>query len=94
MKLVWAKETEEDLERLFEFLYEKSPKAAAKAMRTLLDNVDTLADYPDIGHLMNDETGRREFIIPFGASAYVLRYNVVNDHVVIVRVWHSRELRK
>jgi plasmid stabilization system protein ParE len=43
---------------------------------------------------MQDETGRRELFIPFGASAYVLRYMQEDkDTVVVVRVWHSREIR-
>ncbi len=93
MKLVWAKEAEVDLDRLFNFLLEKSPNAAAKAMRAIYDNVDKLIEFPEIGPLI-DDSGRREYYIPFAASAYVLRYYIVNDHVVIVRVWHGRESRK
>ncbi|GMR22257.1 MAG: hypothetical protein BMS9Abin37_0593 [Acidobacteriota bacterium] len=42
---------------------------------------------------MGDDTGRRELIIPFGAGAYILRYRIHRDAVVIIRVWHSREAR-
>ena len=37
----------------------------------------------------------RELIVPFGRSAYVLRYaySQGRDEVVIVRAWHSREER-
>ena len=43
---------------------------------------------------MNDETGRRELVISFGAGAFVLRYMWDKyDTVVIIRVWHSRENR-
>jgi len=42
---------------------------------------------------MEDDTGRRELFIPFGASAYVLRYRIHDDTLVVIRVWHSREER-
>ncbi|MCH6256536.1 type II toxin-antitoxin system RelE/ParE family toxin [Puniceicoccaceae bacterium K14] len=93
MKLVWAKETADDLQRLFEFLFEKSPNAAAKAMEGILEKSNLITEFPEIGHLMQDDSGRRELIIPFGASAYVLRYYIANDHILIVRIWHSREAR-
>ena len=40
---------------------------------------------------MGDDTDRRELLVLFGAGAYVLRYRVHRDAVVIIRVWHSRE---
>jgi len=36
----------------------------------------------------------REFFIPFGASAYLLRYRIHDDTLVVIRVWHSREARR
>jgi len=43
---------------------------------------------------MDDDTGRRELVISFGAGAFVLRYMWDrNDTVVIIRVWHSKENR-
>ncbi|MDQ8188483.1 type II toxin-antitoxin system RelE/ParE family toxin [Pelagicoccus sp. SDUM812002] len=94
MKLVWLKETEDDIERLFAFLYEKSPDAATKAIESILEKSEMLREFPELGPLMQDESGRRELIIPFGAGAYVLRYYILKDTVAIVRVWHSREVRK
>ena len=94
MKLVWLKESEEDIQRLFEFLFEKSPEAAGKAIESILEKSEILGDFPELGHLMQDDSGRRELVIPFGAGAYVLRYYLLKDCVAIVRVWHSREFRK
>lgn len=93
MKIVWVKETEIDLARLFDFLFEKSPAAAARAIESILEKSELPREFPKAGPLMNDDSGRRELIVPFGASVYVLRYYVVHEIVVIVRVWHSREIR-
>ena len=32
--------------------------------------------------------------IPFGIGAYVLRYRIHDETVVVIRVWHSREVRR
>jgi plasmid stabilization system protein ParE len=41
-------------------------------------------------------TGARELIVPFGQSAYIVRYahNARREEVVILRIWHSREARE
>jgi hypothetical protein len=38
----------------------------------------------------------RELIIPFGQSAYLLRYShsAMSDEIVVHRIWHGREARE
>jgi hypothetical protein len=43
---------------------------------------------------MDDDTGRRELFVPFGVGAYVLRYRLTGENLVVIRVWHSRESRE
>jgi plasmid stabilization system protein ParE len=91
---MWLPEALADVYRLYEFLKEKHPEAAARAARAILDGANLLADSPDLGRPMDDDTGRRELFISFGAGAYVLRYKPDQDRTaVIIRVWHSREQR-
>ncbi len=47
---------------------------------------------PKLGHVVEDEDWR-ELLAPAGRTAYVLRYRIDEDAVVIARVWHSREDR-
>ena len=94
MKISWLPEALDDIERLYGFLLEKDAPAAERAMRTISSGSDKLEDFPEIGRPMGDGTGRRELIIPFGAGAYILRYRIHRNAVVIIRVWHSREERK
>jgi plasmid stabilization system protein ParE len=91
----WLLEALDDLERLFEFLREKNPDAAARAAQTILDGASLLVTSPRLGRPMPDRTGRRELFVPFASGAYVLRYMLEQDKTpVIIRVWHSRELRQ
>ena len=90
----WLPEAFDDLKRLIAFLHAKSPAAAARAASAIRDGADLLASSSAIGRPMDDDTLRREWVVPFAAGAYVLRYKIDADNaVVIIRVWHSKERR-
>jgi toxin ParE1/3/4 len=90
-RLIWLEEAVQDIARLRQFLEPNNPRAAALAASCILDGVRMLERYPESGAPMGD--GRRELFLPFGNSAYVLRYRLDGDAVVILRVWHGREAR-
>ncbi len=90
--LRWLPEALQDLERLHDFLADISPDAAQRAMAAVLAGSNRLADHPRLGKPLDDN--RREWFVPFGAGAYVLRYRLdADDCPVVIRVWHSRENR-
>lgn len=93
MRILWLPEALADLERLYDFVVERDPAAAERVIRTIEEGAERLGALPELGRSMGDETGRRELFLPFGAGAYVLRYRLQQDAVVIIRVWHSREER-
>ncbi|NOQ36062.1 MAG: type II toxin-antitoxin system RelE/ParE family toxin [Methylococcaceae bacterium] len=92
-EVVWLREVQADVERLFLFLRKKNSKAANKILLLFRKGSEQLACSPELGISMDDETGRRELFLPFGAGAYILRYQLDVDKVGIIRVWHSRENR-
>lgn len=92
-QITWLPEALIDVERLRAFLKDKNPNAAARAGQTLRDGANYLAGFPEVGRPMNDQSARRELFLPFGAGAYVLRYRIDGDNIVIIRVWHSKERR-
>ena len=93
--LRWLPPALADLERLIDFLHEKSPTAAERAAAAILEGADLLLTAPRLGRPLPDSTGRRELIIPFAGGAYVLHYMLEGrETIVILRVWHSREERE
>jgi plasmid stabilization system protein ParE len=92
--ILFSKDAAADVSRLRSFLDQKSPIASAKAAAKLLAAIDTLQEFPGRGRptIYGD---LRELIVPFGRSAYVIRYKYRSeaDEVLIMRVWHSREDR-
>ncbi|MCP4043752.1 MAG: type II toxin-antitoxin system RelE/ParE family toxin [Gammaproteobacteria bacterium] len=93
MELRWLPASRIDIQRLYDFLEEKNPRAAERVVRLIREGAKRLLEMPEIGQPMNDEMGRRELFLPFGAGAYVLRYKFHGQMIVIIRVWHSREHR-
>ena len=93
MTCVWLPEARDDVQRLFDFLIERDPDAAHRAMLAIMTGTNNLEAHSELGRWMNDDTQRRELFIPFGAGAYVIRYRIHRDTLIIIRVWHCRELR-
>ena len=91
--LYWLPEAQNDIQRLHEFLHEKNAEAAQRMVNTILDGADKLLSFPEIGKPLNDELKRRELFLSFGGGSYVLRYRLDGENIVVIRVWHSRELR-
>jgi plasmid stabilization system protein ParE len=83
-----------DLHRLRASLAETNPRAAQRAAAALAKAIQSLELFPDRGH-PSKLAGMRELIVPFGRSAYVVRYGHFAEahEVVIVRIWHGRERR-
>lgn len=92
-QVVWLPEALADAHRVFEFLKTKNFDAAIKVARLLKAGAMTLRRYPERGKPMFEDGGFRELFLPFGGSAYVLRYKLDQRKVVIVRVWHGKEFR-
>ncbi len=94
MKFVFLPEAVEDIDRLYDFLLPKNPATAEKAMLAIDAGLDLLQQNPQAGIEMEGRPKYRQLIVPFGKSAYVLRYRIHGDRLVIVRVWHGRENRQ
>ena len=93
MNIIWLPDARDDIQRLHDFLLERDLEAAERAVRAVRLGSKSLLEYPRAGRPVDDETGRRELFVPFGAGAYVIRYLILDDRFVVIRVWRSREKR-
>ncbi len=55
-----------------------------------------LQENPRLGIVMEERPNDRQLFIPFGNSAYILRYRLDEEQetLFVVRVWHGREERR
>jgi len=95
VKLIVSPAAAADLDRLRAFLVNNNPAAAKRVVVVLARAIQSLDVFPDRGRPSNI-LGGRELIVPFGRSAYIVRYahNAAQEEVVILRVWHGREARE
>jgi plasmid stabilization system protein ParE len=94
MKLTVAPAALADLARLQQFLKDKAPAAAHNAVAALITAIESLDRFPERGR-PTGIVNMRELIVPFGRSAYVLRYaySAADNEVTVLRIWHGREAR-
>jgi toxin ParE1/3/4 len=58
-----------------------------------LQQAEILETYPEAGRPAGDlEPEHRERIVPFGASGYVLLYEIIDNTVVVLAVRHQKEV--
>jgi len=93
MALRWAPEAVQDMVRLREFIGHENPGAATRAALRIREAAAVLRARPELGRAVEDEEFR-DLVAPFGGGAYVLRYRIDEDAVVVIRVWHSKEERE
>lgn len=91
-EVIWLPEALSDLESHFDYLNERNPEAASKAMRAILSSGSSLAKFPSRGTLIAD-TDQRKLRVFFGKSGYLLYYQIHGQQVVILRVHHGRSDR-
>ena len=95
MNLILSPPAASDLQRLHDFLAGHSTRSADRASGILSDRLKLLAKFPALGKPLG-RTGMRELHVPFGKSAYVIRYylSARRNAVVVLRIWHAREQRR
>ena len=90
MKLIFSRAAVHDLVRLRDFIAQHSPKTAQRVAQRLHGAIQRLVNTPQIGRPVTNMPGEiRELI--FGK--YVVRYEVREKCLYILRIWHGKEDR-
>ncbi len=85
----WSPAADRDLGNAHEYLKKRNPTAARKLMAALIDALDRLEEFPEIGAVatqLEPEGAYRQVVL----RPYLLVYRVVDDVVWILRFWDSR----
>jgi plasmid stabilization system protein ParE len=88
-RIDWTLEALADLDRLEDFLFDKSPLSADRAVYSITSAVDQLTTLPLRGRIAGDF---RELVVRFSSGGYVVRYIVAADVVSVIAVRSQREL--
>ena len=93
MKVEFPPESIEDLSRLREFILHKNPLAARRISAELLEGIERLKQFPQIGLTVmsaQDPEKIRDLII----GQYTVRYLLTEQIIFILRVWHNKEYER
>lgn len=92
-RLIWSPPALLDVQRLYRFLASKNVDAAARAVKTIRENVKLIALQPGIGRPVADmQPHFREWLINFGDSGYIALYRYDHQTAVILAVRHQKEV--
>ena len=90
MNIQYTPEAVSDLSRLREFISEKNPYAAQRIAGELLEGINKLLTFPQMGipvtHAPNPSLVRDLFV-----GSYTVRYLLADETIHILRIWHSKE---
>jgi len=91
--ILFARDAVSDIERVRQFLDVRNPDAAQRAMRTIWSALERVRDIPEIGRRTEDDN-IRQIVIRFGAAGYIVRYTILpGGDILVLRIWHGREVR-
>jgi plasmid stabilization system protein ParE len=91
MELKWTSKALADLVRLYEFLAPVNKHAAALAVQALSKAPTSLLTNVHIGEQLFQFEPREVRRILVGQ--YEMRYEVVDEIIYVLRIWHTREER-
>lgn len=88
MKIVWSRRAIRHLAKLRDYIAQDNPTAAAEVASQILDAVERLATFPNLGR-PGRLAGTRELVVP--ATPYIIPYRIRGNRVELIAVFHGRQ---
>ncbi len=90
--MIWTQRALANLSRVRDFLWEKSPPSAMRALAAIHAGLKWLDTYPQMGRPVPGQDGDvRDWLIHFGREGYKVRYQNDDGQIVILALRHMRE---
>lgn len=91
MRVTLSLRAELDFEAQVRWLNQHSPKAGRAAALRIVEVIDLLSDFPDLGTAIN--AGVREKQVQFGRDGFLIQYRRSGRTLIVLRIFHSRQDR-
>ena len=91
MRVILSPKAELDFEARVRWLNQHSPAAGRSAALRIVEVIDLLSDFPDMGTVVS--FGVREKTVQFGRDGFVIRYRRSGRTLFVQRIFHSRQDR-
>jgi plasmid stabilization system protein ParE len=87
----FLRSAEADIERITAFLSKETAGRAERAIDRLERGFENLSVFPEMGAAIGG--GLRQMVIRDRWNAFVVRYRIKDDSILITRIWHGLEDR-
>ena len=94
MRLEWSAAALADLDRFAGFLHERHPRLAGIIADEIKQKTRILLEHPLIGRPIQGRPEYRQLVLEVLNARYVFRYAFDGERLVMLRVFHSREVRE
>jgi addiction module RelE/StbE family toxin len=91
VKVRWTEPAWRDLDAIEEYIGRDNPAKAAEVGRTIIEAAASLRQHPNRGRWDKRKKFRELVLKPL---PYLIAYEVSEEQVSIVRVWHGRQRRR
>lgn len=92
--IIWTKTATADLERHYNFWESINSDLAKKVVQEIMKKGESLKDNPRRGTVIQQAQGLRKLSVPFGKYGFVIHYTILEEDIVILRVYGGRENRR
>jgi len=87
----WTTSAERDIVKVYDFLARSNPKAAVQTVKLLIEGIEKIDAFPQLGIKLDDFKPREVRRIIIGE--YEIRYELTKNAIFVLRLWHAREDR-
>lgn len=92
LEIQWTKRADQKFDQIIDYLLDEWSKPVAETfIKKVYDFIDTLADFPEIGTIENEEKGIRGFTIIKQINIF---YHVSNNKIIILDLFDNRQSPK
>ncbi|MGM3309020.1 type II toxin-antitoxin system RelE/ParE family toxin [Anabaena sp. WFMT] len=92
-EIVWTETAINDLNRHYDFIALSNADAAARAIQAIVSLGGSLEQNPRRGAIIDEIAGLRKLVVSFGKYGFIIHYIILEDDVLILRIYHGRENR-
>lgn len=87
----WTTSAERDIVKIYDFLVHSNPRAAVQTVKLLIEGIEKIDAFPQLGIRLDDFRPREVRRIIIGD--YEIRYELTKNAIFVLRLWHAREYR-
>lgn len=85
----WSARADADLDETYSYLHKESPAAAADLAAALLDSLENLEEFPEMGERVPERIAGRDYR-SLRCRHYRIYYRVEEERLVVIRLWDTR----